>query len=55
MFLAVPSYYEKNEKKLKKERFEKMIVFMGWENVGRTNNQVERNNRSIPNAAKNAI
>jgi len=34
-------------KKLKKERFEKMIVFMGWENVERTNNHVERNNRSF--------
>lgn len=34
-------------KKLKKERFEKMIVFMGWKNVERTNNHVERNNRSF--------
>ena len=34
-------------KKLKKERFENMIVFMGWENVERTNNHVERNNRSF--------
>ena len=34
-------------KKLKKERFEKMIVFLGWDNVERTNNHVERNNRSF--------
>ena len=34
-------------KKLKKEQFEKMITFMGWENVERTNNHVERNNRSF--------
>ena len=34
-------------KKLKKERFEKMITFLGWENVERTNNHVERNNRSF--------
>jgi hypothetical protein len=32
-------------KKLRKDRFEKMIVFLGWENVERTNNHVERNNR----------
>jgi len=32
-------------KKLAKEKFEKMIVFLGWENVDCTNNHVERNNR----------
>jgi hypothetical protein len=32
-------------KKLAKDKFEKMIVFLGWENVDRTNNHVERNNR----------
>ena len=32
-------------KKLKKEAFEKMITFLEWENVDRTNNHVERNNR----------
>ena len=43
--------YQDNEflakalKKLKKDRFEKMIVFLGWENVECTNNHVERNNR----------
>ena len=34
-------------KKLTNDRFEKMIVFLGWENVERTNNHVERNNRSF--------
>ena len=32
-------------KKLDKAKFEKMIVFLGWENVDCTNNHVERNNR----------
>ena len=32
-------------KKLAKDKFNKMIVFLGWENVERTNNHVERNNR----------
>jgi hypothetical protein len=32
-------------KKVRKDVFEKMIVFLGWENVDRTNNHVERNNR----------
>lgn len=32
-------------KTLRKDRFEKMIVFLGWKNVERTNNHVERNNR----------
>lgn len=32
-------------KKLSRDRFEKMIVFLGWENVECTNNHVERNNR----------
>ena len=34
-------------KKLRTERFEKMIVVLGWENVDRTSNHVERNNRSF--------
>ncbi len=34
-------------KKLNKDRFEKMIVFLGWDNVERTNNHVERNNRAF--------
>ena len=32
-------------KKLARDRFEKMIAFLRWENVERTNNHVERNNR----------
>ncbi len=32
-------------KKLNKDKFERMIVFLGWENVDCTNNHVERNNR----------
>jgi hypothetical protein len=32
-------------KKLAKDKFDKMIVFLGWEKVERTNNHVERNNR----------
>ena len=32
-------------KKLSRDRFEKMIVFLRWKNVERTNNHVERNNR----------
>ena len=45
--------YQKNPflvramKKLKTEKFEKMIVFMDYENVDRTSNHVERNNRSF--------
>jgi len=34
-------------KTLRKDRFEKMIVFLGWDNVERTNNHVERNNRAF--------
>lgn len=34
-------------KKLAKERFEKMIVFLGWDGVDRTNNHVERTNRAF--------
>ena len=40
-------FLQKALKKLKKELFEKMITFLGWENVERTNNHVERNNRSF--------
>ena len=32
-------------KKLSPDKFDKMIVFLGWENGERTNNHVERNNR----------
>ncbi len=41
------TFLQKTLKKLKKERFEKMITFLSWENVERTNNHVERNNRSF--------
>ena len=34
-------------KKLAKERVEKMIVFLGWDGVDRTNNHVERTNRAF--------
>jgi hypothetical protein len=39
------SFLTKALKKVRKDVFEKMIVFLGWENVDRTNNHVERNNR----------
>ena len=39
------SFLSKALKKISKEKFDKMIVFMGWENVDRTSNHVERNNR----------
>ncbi len=32
---------------LTKEKFNKMITFLGWENVDRTSNHVERSNRSF--------
>lgn len=32
-------------KKISKEKFDKMIVYLAWENVDRTNNHVERHNR----------
>ena len=41
------AFLAKALKKLKKESFEKMITFLSWENVERTNNHVERNNRSF--------
>ena len=34
-------------KKLRKERFEKIITFLGWEDGERTSNHVERNNRTF--------
>jgi hypothetical protein len=39
------SFLAKALKKIRKDVFEKKIVFLGWENVDRTNNHVERNNR----------
>ena len=39
------SFLTKALKKVRKDVFEKKIVFLGWENVDRTNNHVERNNR----------
>ena len=39
------AFLAKALKKLSKDKFEHMIVFLGWENVDCTNNHVERNNR----------
>jgi hypothetical protein len=39
------AFLAKALKKLRKDKFEHMIVFSGWENVDCTNNHVERNNR----------
>jgi hypothetical protein len=39
------TFLAKALKKLSKDKFEHMIVFLGWENVDGTNNHVERNNR----------
>jgi len=39
------SFLARALKKLDKEKFDQMIVFLGWENVDATNNHVERNNR----------
>lgn len=33
--------------KLRESKFQRMITFLGWKNVDRTNNHVERNNRSF--------
>jgi sulfur relay (sulfurtransferase) DsrC/TusE family protein len=41
------SHLAKALRMLSKERFEKMIVFMDYENCERTNNHVERNNRGF--------
>ena len=41
------SFLQRALKKLKKEKFEKMIAFLAFENVDCTNNHVERNNRSF--------
>ena len=39
------AFLAKALKKIGKDKFDKMIVFLGWENGQRTNNHVERNNR----------
>jgi transposase-like protein len=39
------AFLAKALKKINKDKFDKMIVFLGWENGQRTNNHVERNNR----------
>ena len=39
------SFLARALKKIRKEKFEKMIVFLGWTNVDRTSNHVERHNR----------
>lgn len=40
-------FVQKALKMLKKGKFEKMITFLGWEEMECTNNHVERNNRSF--------
>ena len=45
-YLANP-FLVRAMKKLAKDKFEQLIVFLGWENVERTNNHVERNNRAF--------
>jgi hypothetical protein len=39
------AFLAKALKKISKDKFANMIVFLGWENGERTNNHVERNNR----------
>jgi hypothetical protein len=39
------AFLAKALKKISKEKFDQMIVSVGWENVDRTNNHVERHNR----------
>jgi hypothetical protein len=39
------AFLAKALKKVNKDKFDKMIVFLGWEDGQRTNNHVERNNR----------
>jgi hypothetical protein len=39
------AFLAKALQKIGKDKFDKMIVFLGWENGQRTNNHVERNNR----------
>jgi transposase-like protein len=39
------AFLAKALKKLSQDKFDKMIVFLGWEEGQRTNNHVERNNR----------
>ena len=39
------NFLAKALKKISKDKFDNMIVFLGWENIERTNNHVERNNR----------
>jgi Transposase len=41
------AFLAKALKKLSKDKFNHMIVFLGWEDGERTNNHVERNNRSF--------
>lgn len=39
------AFLAKALKKISKDKFDKMIVFLGWQDGQRTNNHVERNNR----------
>ena len=41
------AFLAKALKKIGKDKFDKMMVFLGWEHGQRTNNHVERNNRSF--------
>jgi hypothetical protein len=41
------SFLARALKKLAPDKFEKMIVFLAWDHVDRTNNHVERNNRAF--------
>jgi hypothetical protein len=41
------AFLAKALKKLSKDKFNHMIVFLGWEDGERTNDHVERNNRSF--------
>src|SRR5215813_715055 len=41
------AFLAKALKKISNDKFDNMIVFLGWENGERTNNHVERNNRSF--------
>jgi hypothetical protein len=41
------AFLAKALKKLSKDKFNHMLVFLGWEDGERTNNHVERNNRSF--------
>jgi transposase-like protein len=43
----MPDLFEAFKRKLAEDKFECMITFLGWRDVDRTSNHVERNNRSF--------